>query len=191
MNRIDIFKISVFQEMLNHDNEAIYRECLSERGDAKPACSNVGGWQSQDLREIPPILTPLFSDIQRCANNVAQHLQLKPLVLANTWFNLHKRGNFNWEHTHPLSVISGVYYVRVPKDSGLVEFIHPADGIMCQGNAVYDSYSELTAPAWKKPVKEGLLLMFPGWLPHRVYPHLNEEEERVSISFNFVHSGNE
>ena len=52
--------------------------------------------------------------------------------LGNMWANINYPGSYNKQHIHPNSQWSGVYYVKVPKNSGrlFVEDPRPGPNIM-------------------------------------------------------------
>jgi uncharacterized RmlC-like cupin family protein len=83
------------------------------------------------------------------------------------WLNVQGPGHATGAHTHDENdeLLSGVYYVSVPAQSG--ELI------------LLDGYREIrVAPA------PGMFLFFPPSLPHRVETN-RSQQERFSIAFNF------
>jgi uncharacterized protein (TIGR02466 family) len=93
------------------------------------------------------------------------------------------RGVTHSLHLHPLSVLSGTYYVRVPKGAPGLKFEDPRlDRYMGapprRGDAAERNQSWVVMPA-----AAGSLLLFESWLRHEVVP--NQAGERVSISFNY------
>jgi uncharacterized protein (TIGR02466 family) len=79
-----------------------------------------------------------------------------------------------------------VYYVRCPKDSGVIVFENP---FSFKAFDELSSYNEgfVQRNAQHKAIyvqpKDGLLLIFPAHLRHQVLEN-NSDEERISISFN-------
>jgi uncharacterized protein (TIGR02466 family) len=110
------------------------------------------------------------------------------------WININNYKDTNLVHNHPGSEISGVYYVKVPENSGCIVFRHPASSelnhyyynTMNLGEREWDSY---TASHWEMPVTERVLYLFPSWLNHYVSPSHNKTEERISLAFNTYHKG--
>jgi uncharacterized protein (TIGR02466 family) len=83
---------------------------------------------------------------------------------------------------HPVSWLSGVYYVGVPAgmaqadpQAGWIEFGAPPEDL------ITTSEPELHAV---QP-REGRLLLFPSWLYHRTWP-FEAEAARISIAFDLV-----
>jgi hypothetical protein len=78
------------------------------------------------------------------------------------WFHQYNKGSFFDWHTHPQSNYSAVYFVELPSDELATE-IHGVKKL--------------------KP-REGDLLVFPGFLPHRS-PVNNTDSRKTIISMNF------
>ena len=92
------------------------------------------------------------------------------------WGNINYRGNWNNLHEHTGAFISGVYYVKVPKDSGHLAFRAP--------RAITVSEQSGEHPKWVNiEPNEGVLMLFPGYLEHMVKPN-QSDESRISIAFN-------
>ena len=92
------------------------------------------------------------------------------------------------------SYISGVYYIKVPSNSGNIVFSRAeseTERMYFQTKEIMDKSLSVNDPRvntehWFTP-KEGMLLLFPGHLKHTVEQNLSEEIDstRISMSFNF------
>ena len=98
--------------------------------------------------------------------------------LDSLWANLLKAGGHHSGHIHPHSVISGTFYVEVPKTSGAIRFEDPRLPLMMSAPARADTFVTIEP-------RPGLLLMWESWLRHEVLPGAGRGE-RLSISFNFA-----
>jgi uncharacterized protein (TIGR02466 family) len=117
----------------------------------------------------------------------------KELSNYSYWYNVNRRYNYNSAHMHPDSYLSGVYYVKVPADSGRIVFDRPqteADRMAFQTqwflhNSITVDNPRINTEHWFVP-EEGMLLMFPGHLTHGVEQNLStdEDDRRISLSFN-------
>ena len=96
--------------------------------------------------------------------------------LNSLWVNIMPADCYHAFHIHPNSVVSGTYYVKVPKGSSPLRIEDPRAGLFmnCPPRAIQkDLYP-----------KSGEVILFESWLRHEVPPH-SSEESRVSISFNY------
>ena len=152
--------------------------------------SNQNGWHSQlDLfsRREPGFINvcaAILDAVRQATLQIAPAFDLKSArIQGEGWINVSGRGAFNAPHDHPGWAWSGSYYVVVPADlrgrSGAIEFLDPrtnarvvtVDGANCFASKV----TILPEP--------GMLLLFPSFLRHWVYPN-EADSERISIAFN-------
>ena len=84
-------------------------------------------------------------------------------------------------------MISGVYYLKAPKNCGNLVFRHPSPCIEYDWskNKLTENI-EYNSGLYNFVPKEGQLLLFPSWLEHFVRPNLNKTQERISIAFNIA-----
>ena len=145
--------------------------------------SNYGGWQSGGFETVPKNFTDLFNKINEHVKEIEKNLLLsKELKLHNLWYNVNGLGSFNRPHDHPDCVVSGVYYVSIPKDSGSIIFLNKSLDYFFK-NYIND-YNEYNSSTWRINPKENQCILFPSYLKHYVEPNLNKKE-RISISFNY------
>ena len=145
--------------------------------------SNYGGWQSDEFKTVSKTFTDLFNKINEHIKEIEKNLSLeKKLRFNNLWYNVNRLSSFNRPHSHPGSVISGVYYVSVPKNSGSIIFLNRDLDSFFKGYV--NKYNEYTSTIWKINPKENECILFPSYLEHYVEPNLNKKE-RISISFNY------
>ena len=174
---------------LDIDNNAILAFCkqqLKLKGRVK---TNVGGWQSKDIQTNNVAYNELLSKITSYANLMAAEIGLKDgLRMSNSWININGYKDYNLVHKHPNSILSGVYYVSVPENSGRIVFENPAYESM-----IYDwipekvkDFTVHTSSKWFYEALVGRLYIFPSWLNHSVESNLNKKEKRISISFNLL-----
>ena len=149
--------------------------------------SNSGGWQSGNIKDNShPEFIKLMTEVQRAAEVYHKKLQFKKEYkqeLCNIWININGKGHSNEFHVHPMSAISGTFYL---KDSIFpIKFKHPYEEIApyyWDGKYI-ETYNALNAGQWSITPKKNTIIMFPPWLYHKVM--MNEKEsDRISIAFN-------
>lgn len=139
-----------------------------------------------------PRRDPAFADLAKLlarhavafARECAFDLPRKPR-LDSLWANLLKGGGHHSGHVHPHSVISGTFYVEVPKRSGAIRFEDPRSPLMMAAPPRRKDAPEELQPFASVQPRPGLLLMWEAWLRHEVLPG-TARGERLSISFNFA-----
>ena len=104
-------------------------------------------------------------------------------AISGSWLNVnHNRGCINLQHCHG-GVLSGVFYLKVPENSGKLVFANQGANELWEGNDYIKDYNKLTTQLSFIEPFEGDLILFPSYLPHSVLPN-EHDDERISISFN-------
>lgn len=187
---------------LNLDLKAVRDYCLDARNkkDSR-TLSNRGlnSWQSSDICAQSEIvnnneLSKMLVSIEQHGNEAYKTYgplegQLKT---TNFWININGYGAYNSIHTHPGSVLSGVFYVSVPQDAdcGAINFYRNqsesfAIRSLGTGRTIADGQTpQAMIERWYEPI-ENRLFLFPSWMPHDVGVNTSDKE-RISISFNLT-----
>ena len=167
--------------------DQLVKEIYQER-DENPIgrkISNYGGWQSNQI------------NINYCKSETLKEIiirslcQLEPIfknvsMTVQGWMNINGPGNFNVKHDHPRSNLSGVLWIKTPKNSGNLVFTSPqlfnkfAELYNYRDEFKYDTKSYMTY--YFTPI-EGRILLFPSSLEHEVEEN-KSNEDRISYSFN-------
>ena len=148
--------------------------------------SNRGGWQSNQIT-IQKDRSELLKEI---ITNSVSKLPISEGVYAAVegWKNINEPGNFNVKHNHPRSNLSGVLWIKAPKDSGNIVFTSPHIFNRYQELNSYTDEFKLNSNCYMTyyfPPKEGRLLIFPSDLEHEVKEN-KSDEDRISYSFNIT-----
>lgn len=175
-------------------NEQLERDIAAYRRENEAAGvhrSNQHGWHSPtDFFRRPEASFKALADqinlaLTAATRQVSPDLELSHRAyLLQGWVNVNERGAYNTPHSHPNYEWSGSYYVRVPQApagsrSGQIEFLDPR-GPVAQMEGLQSPHF---ADKIRKEPKPGILLLFPSYLRHWVYP--NEQDDiRISIAFN-------
>jgi uncharacterized protein (TIGR02466 family) len=104
------------------------------------------------------------------------------VVFTGMWTNVYPPGAFVPQHLHPNCLLSGVYYAKAPKDCGNLIFQDPAYIAKVMHNRGAGRYPTL-AEKYMVDVRDGLMVIFPSWLPHSTQPN-KSGEDRIIVSFN-------
>lgn len=178
-------------------NRRLLKECRQLRADDAAgrrwsAKNYPGGYTSYGsihwLQRISPTFDALRQKLDRhvatFARAVQWDLEGRKLTMTDCWINIMPRRVVHGLHLHPLSTVSGTYYVHVPAGSPGIKFEDPRlDRFMAapprKPQGKQDSRPWITIPA-----AAGKLVLFESWLRHEVVPN-RVDAERVSVSFNY------
>ena len=131
-----------------------------------------------------------FKDIKesvtRCINEyfyeIMQATQETEIYITESWVNKTVKGQYHHQHTHTNSVISGVLFLEYDdKDmTGKINFVSPK-----YHQIDIDVYNQnaFTGKRFAVTPKQGVILLFPSWLPHSVDSYKGDAP-RISLSFN-------
>ena len=103
--------------------------------------------------------------------------------LISTWVVRQFQNEYNPIHTHG-GHISGVGYLKVPKDFGEYHQKGKVNNQNGRLSLIHGSKMFLSESTFNITPKVGDFYFFPNYLMHTVYPFSNTDEERRSISFN-------
>ena len=190
MNKLhEVFAVPIFETNLELDNEEIKLFCKEyQQNYESTRKSNNGGYQSNNLPTDNKHINSLVDQIVKHSNIFSESYSLKiKNVISTMWLNINGYKDSNGLHLHSLSIFSGVYYVKTPKDCGSIVFENPAADIMDYAHCVmnFTEFNKYNSSYHWMPAKENILYIFPSWLKHKVEPNMNNDE-RISISFNTI-----
>ncbi|HEY5808235.1 MAG TPA: TIGR02466 family protein [Povalibacter sp.] len=178
-------------------NKRLLHECVQLReddvaGQRWSRKNYPGGYTSYNsvsrMHQVSPTFATLERRLNRHVRAFARSLELdldsRPLTMTDCWVNIMPVQVVHGLHLHPLSTISGTYYVQTPKGSPGIKFEDPRlDRFMAAPPRKADCRPE-HRPWFIVPAEAGTLVLFESWLRHEVAPN-PVRAERVSISFNY------
>lgn len=126
----------------------------------------------------------LHRHVQAFAKTLEFDLRGRSIALTDLWVNIMPPTAAHSLHLHPLSFVSGTYYVVTPRGCSGLKFEDPRlDRFMAapprRPNARPENQLHVTYPA-----EAGNVILFESWLRHEVAAN-RVAEERISISFNY------
>jgi uncharacterized protein (TIGR02466 family) len=174
-------------------NARLLKECLQLRvddgaGQQWSKHNYPGGFTSYGSAHRMHLYSPTFAELQgkldrhvkTYARSLDFDLEDRVLEMTDCWVNIMPFQTAHSLHLHPLSTISGTYYVKTPKGCPGLKFEDPRlDRFMAAPPRHSPEAGWATVPA-----EAGKLVLFESWLRHEV-PANRVRGERVSISFNY------
>lgn len=148
--------------------------------------SNSLGWHSDDqihLREDFVFLSKITNIIELTIKDF--HLKSCSISLNSLWVNINPKWAYNKRHIHPNNHLSGVFYIKVPKNSGNLVFVNDNMQINQLHEFINDDVNKTikSYPSYEYEPEEGRMFIFDSMLPHYVEQNLSRED-RISVSFN-------
>lgn len=193
-----LFTTKVYQKKLNFDLKDLMSEIslIQKSDDAgvlwskenyKPGYTSYGSLDK---------LHKLSSTFENLKNKIDSHVDsyLKTLdysastkqnlAMTNCWVNIMPLAATHAAHIHPQAVISGTFYVSLPKGSSPLKFEDPRLGFMMNAPTLKTNPKLENKRFVSLDLRPGDLVLFESWLRHEV-PANASKLPRISISFNY------
>ena len=191
MIKEQFFPTTIYGKDVKLDNQLFANEIVEwSKRDPGVKKTNRNGWHSTTAMHNMPVFEPLVKELFIMMKDIWQEewLDREP-VLGNMWANINGTGGYNKPHIHPNSLFIGVYYVKTPPNSGRLICNDPRPGIQtCMPNR---KKGQPPKHLWREvnlQPQENRAIMFNSWLWHSVEPN-QSNEDRISVSFNFIQRG--
>jgi uncharacterized protein (TIGR02466 family) len=149
-----------------------------------PKRPKLTGFQTRTFDKPFNGFIKLFEKIEPYVKTVAETWGIKKsITLKNFWINQHDQYDYGMSHLHPEGLISGVYYIQVPNNSGRIVFERPdIQESFFEGDIINQyNYKEFSVDS-----AVGTCILFPSYLKHRIEQNLSTES-RISLSFNYAY----
>lgn len=166
---------------------------LDDRAGRRWSAQNYpGGYTSYGSVSRLQQVSPTFAALER---KLARHVQAfsralgldlrgRRLAMTDCWANVMPHRVVHGLHLHPLSTLSGTYYVRTPAGSPGIKFEDPRLDRMMAAPPRRAPGRRGHGPWVVLPAAAGRVVLFESWLRHEVAPN-PVRAERVSVSFNY------
>jgi uncharacterized protein (TIGR02466 family) len=190
-----IYQAPVEEAGLLDELDAACRSIAEDDAAGQRWCEKNGypGYTSYASLDDLPWRVPAFKRLARqldrhvaaFAKELDYDLGRRKLVLDALWINVLPPGGMHGSHLHPLSVVSGTFYVAVPEGAGAIKFEDPRLGLMMAAPPRKPKARADNRPFATIAPTPGTVLLWEAFLRHEV--PLNEaEEDRISVSFNYA-----
>lgn len=201
MSTQNLFSTPIFKTNLSSFHKKIKKELLYEimvltkddiAGQEWSSKNYPNGYTSYASANQMHRMSPTFSDlekqIRKYVTKYIHSLQLNiskdEIKMDTCWVNKMNSGCTHSLHNHPRSVISGTYYLQVPKNSSVIRFEDPRYSMFMNRPPLKKTALPVQQTHYALTAKEGDLVLFESWLRHDVPVHL-VKDSRISISFNY------
>jgi uncharacterized protein (TIGR02466 family) len=178
-------------------NARLLRECRQLRlddaaGRRWSAANYPGGYTSYATANRMQAMSPTFAGLERQLSphvaRLVRELKLdmrgRQLAMTDCWVNIMPRLVAHGSHLHPLSTISGTYYVQTPAGSPGLKFEDPRLPLMMASPPRRPNAARQMRTWVVMSARAGGFFLYESWLRHEVAANTGRGE-RISISFNY------
>ena len=152
-----------------------------------------GGYTSyaslNQLHQFSSTFTALEKKIARHVRAFARALEFdlrgRAIRMTDCWVNIMPPAAAHSLHLHPLSFISGTYYVATPRGCPGLKFEDPRLSKFMAAPPRLAGARAANRTHITYPAEAGNVILFESWLRHEVAAN-RVDAERISISFNYA-----
>ena len=180
------YRLDNFKDYNKELEEYIYK--LREKDEEGIIRSNRGGWHSKPfaVKEKGSIQNKFTLELSKYIFDAIKSYGWKcvpeQIMVTEMWAIINKPNDFNVIHTHPNSYLSAAYYVKAPEKAGSFVVENPLS-VARHSYPLVEKKTEYNIKAAALNIREGDLLLFPAYLPHKVNEN-KSDEDRIVVSFN-------
>jgi len=178
-------------------NAELARTCLAiarEDRAGRRWCKAHGykGYTSYASLDDLTLRASVFADLAKHLDNHARAFARtldwdfgrRRLALDSLWINVMDLGSAHTGHIHPHSVLSGTYYVAIPKGAAAIRFEDPRLAMMMAAPMKKTHAGRQNATFVTVEPTPGTVLLWESFLRHEVPPNA-ARGQRISVSFNY------
>jgi uncharacterized protein (TIGR02466 family) len=133
----------------------------------------------KDLKEnLDLIVQDYFDKVISPANNITPYI-------TQSWLNYTETNQYHHKHSHPNSLVSGVFYINCNEEFDKIKFFKNDYQTI---KPEIKEYNFWNSESWWFPVKTGDIILFPSSLTHMVETKQGDNT-RISLAFNVFIKG--
>jgi uncharacterized protein (TIGR02466 family) len=160
------------------------------QGTFSPEGAMLAYMSSDDLHTLPEF-KELVDVIVEESGIILDALAVKrdAHYITNMWANIANPNRRHFMHMHPNCLLSGLVYIKTPKNCGSTVFASPR--LLSKSlEPTYWRKNDLNADVFKVTAEKGRMVIWPSHVPHAVEQgSADESEERIVVAFNIMIRG--
>jgi uncharacterized protein (TIGR02466 family) len=162
----------------------------SGKGMSSPEGAVLAYMTPDDIQTLPE-MKELVDVVMWESGNILDAYKIKrdSHYITNMWANIANPNRRHHMHIHPNCLLSGLVYIRTPKNCGSTMFASPRQ-LSKNLEPTYLGKNELNSDVFIMPAEKGRMLIWPSHVPHAVEQGAADEaEERIVVAFNIMIRG--
>jgi uncharacterized protein (TIGR02466 family) len=160
------------------------KHCVSNKGNINTKDNYI--LNNKEFKNIKKFLNKHcknYLDTVICSKNNLE------LYITQSWLNYTEANQYHHQHSHPNSVVSGVFYFDSDIKNDKILFSHSKGYQQIRPAINEKKYNIWNSETWFFPVETGDLFMFPSSTSHQVETKQGSNT-RISLAFNTFYKGN-
>src|SRR5262245_19547057 len=141
----------------------------------------------QNLPEVKDLVDVIMLESGRILDALA--VKRDSHYITNMWANIANPNRRHAFHIHPNCLLSGLVYIKAPKNCGTTVFASPRQ-LSKNLEPTYWQKNDFNSDVFVSPPEKGRMLIWPSHVPHAVEQGAaDEREDRIVIAFNVMIRG--
>lgn len=136
----------------------------------------------QSLPETKELCLHIIEHAKSLYEYYGYNTQQVPIAITALWVSIQRKGSQHGLHNHRMAMFGGTYYSKAQGDSAELMFQTPLETHKMHMPHAVAIDSDLADDYYIHP-QTNRLVLFPGYLNHRVMPH-QSDNDRIAWSFN-------
>jgi len=129
-------------------------------------------------KELDLKIQDYFNKVISPANNITPYI-------TQSWLNYTETNQYHHKHSHPNSIVSGVFYINCHEEHDKIKFFNDTYKTFKPDIKEYNIWN---SESWWFTVKTGDVILFPSSLTHMVETKKGDNT-RISLAFNVFIKG--
>ena len=187
-----LFAHPIGEVMLDYDNQSLVSDAikLSETigQQVQWDCDVISSFNDKDHNNLlMSNHTNLLQQVTDAGNKFMKDVGWADdggYVVEDFWYNLYENEHWQEAHHHGVHDLCAIYYAT--PDLTPTAFVNPNDYTFHQRYHRNSPHTEFTRIDYRVLPQPGKLILFPGYMYHKVPPlEQNYQQRRLTIAFNF------
>jgi uncharacterized protein (TIGR02466 family) len=128
--------------------------------------------------ELNLIIQDYFEKVISPADNITPYI-------TQSWLNYTKKNQYHHKHSHPNSLVSGIFYIDCNEEFDKIKFFNESYDTI---EFTFKNWNLWNSKSWWFSVKTGDIILFPSSLEHMV-ENKEGNNTRISLAFNVFIKG--
>ena len=164
---------------------------LQRSGTGFPSPGAILAYMTPDDLQNLPEMKDLVSVIMAESASILDAFAIKreSHYITNMWANIANPNRRHFMHMHPNCLLSGLVYIKTPKNCGSTAFASPR--LLSKNlEPTYLRKNEFNSDVFVVPAEKGRMVLWPSHIPHSVEQGTADEtQERIVVAFNVMIRG--
>lgn len=185
---LSLFPTPLYVAYINKVDDKFIKEVNKYKKELYVNTGNFGSKETNILEKtyFKNLKKEILKHVDNYVKNIISPIDDISFYITCSWLNWTNKNGNHHQHSHPNSIISGVYYINADIEKDRIQLFTPnKHGTI---DFIPKDYNLFNSPMWWIPVETNKLVLFPSTLEHSV-DTIKDDYTRISLAFNVFFKG--